>query len=246
LGGIGDKKGLELITATVTNPRSEPALRSSAVKALALSPEGAQELLTLSEGGKFPEELKSTAGSALAMVQFPTLSERIVKAFPPVRSADRKELPPISELVKLKGDAAHGKAVFAKAESSCTLCHRIGETGVDFAPALTEIGSKLGKDAIYDSIINPNAGISMGFETSVLTLKNGQSAMGIVRSETKDLIVLALPGGVTNSFGKNDVKERKKLPTSMMPPGLQMIFSQQDFVDLVEYLSSLKAQTVKK
>ena len=141
----------------------------------------------------------------------------------------------------MKGDAEKGKALFARAESSCTLCHRAGNVGVDFAPALSEIGSKLGKDAIYDSIINPNAGISMGFETTELRLKNGTPALGIVRSETADLLVLALPGGVTNTFRKDQIAERKKLPVSMMPTGLQALFSQEDFVNLVEYLFSLKS-----
>jgi putative heme-binding domain-containing protein len=141
----------------------------------------------------------------------------------------------------MKGDAAKGNKVFAKAESSCTLCHRAGNHGVDFAPALSEIGSKLGKDAIYDSVINPNAGISMGFETTELKLKNGGSALGIVRSETGDQLVLALPGGVTNTFRKDQVAERKKLAVSMMPAGLQALFSQEDFVNLVEYLFSLKS-----
>jgi putative heme-binding domain-containing protein len=111
---------------------------------------------------------------------------------------------------------------------------------VDFAPALSEIGSKLPKEAIYDSIINPNASISMGFETTQLQTKDGTVAIGIVRSETNDELVLALPGGATNKFGKRDIVKREKLPTSMMPSGLNQALSQQDLVDLVEYLASLK------
>jgi putative heme-binding domain-containing protein len=175
------------------------------------------------------------------MVNYPNLKDRVAKVFPAPQAAGGKALPPIAELVKLKGDAKKGGELFAKAESSCTLCHRVGNVGVDFAPGLGEIGSKLGRDAIYDSILNPNAGISMGFETTELKLKNGSSALGIVRSETDDKVVLALPGGVTNSFAKSEIASRSKLPTSMMPTGLQALFSQQQLVDLVEYLSSLKA-----
>ncbi|WP_256199437.1 hypothetical protein [Verrucomicrobium spinosum] len=113
----------------------------------------------------------------------------------------------------------------------------MGNIGADFGPGLTEIGSKLGKEVIYESIINPNAGVSMGFETWQITLKNGTVAMGIVRSETNDELVLALPGGVANSFNKQQIAERKKLPNTMMPSGLQSMFSQEDLVNLVEYLA---------
>ena len=241
LGGSTDKQAVTLLAGVVTGDKQTAPIRVAAVKALALTSGGAQELLALAESGKMPFELKSVAQSALAMVQYPGISERIAMTLPAPQSAGGKALPPVAELVKMKGDSVKGNAIFAKAESSCTLCHRAGKLGVDFAPALSEIGSKLGKDAIFDSIINPNAGISMGFETTELKLKNGGSALGIVRSETGDQLVLALPGGVTNTFRKDQVAERKKLPVSMMPAGLQTLFSQEDFVNLVEYLFSLKS-----
>ena len=118
-------------------------------------------------------------------------------------------------------------------------CHRIGGAGVDFGPALSEIGSKLPKEAIYDAIINPNTGISMGFETTQLETKDG-GATGIVRSETADELVLALPAGATMKFPKKQITKREKLTTSMMPSGLNQALSQQDLTDLVEYLASLK------
>ena len=111
---------------------------------------------------------------------------------------------------------------------------------MDFGPALGEIGTKLPKEAIYDAIINPNTGLSMGFETTELETKDGGAAMGIVRSETAEELVLVLPGGATNKFAKNQIAKREKLTTSMMPSGLNQALNQQDLVDLVEYLASLK------
>ena len=45
---------------------------------------------------------------------------------------------------------------------------------------------------------------------------------------------------------KEDDDRFEKLPTSIMPPGLQALLSQDDLVNLVEYLSSLKAKVAKK
>ena len=245
LAGLTDKQALTLLYSVIVGEKQQPTLRQAAIKALALTSGGALELVGLAESGKLPAELKPVAQSALAMVQYPGISERASKVFPPAQAAGGKALPPIAELVKMKGDAEKGKVLFAKAESSCTLCHRVGSIGVDFAPGLSEIGSKLGKDAIFDSILNPNAGISMGFETTELKLKNGSSALGIVRSETDGNVVLVLPGGVTNTFKKDQIAGRTKLPVSMMPSGLQALFSQEDLVNLVEYLYSLKTPAGK-
>ena len=80
----------------------------------------------------------------------------------------------------------------------------------------------------------------MGFETQLFTLKDGGGASGILRSETNEEITLALPGGAAQKVSKNNIAKREKLTTSMMPVGLANILTQQDLVDLVEYLASLK------
>jgi len=241
LGGTGDKQAVALLKEILLDAKQDTAARAGAVKGLSLSAPGAEALLELAGSKKFPDDMMANAGSALSMVQYPGISERAAKAFPSPMVAGGKTLPSIAELVKLKGDSVKGKAVFARAESTCILCHRAGDVGVDFAPGLGEIGSKLGKDLLYESIINPNAGVSMGFETWSIQMKDGQVAMGTIRSETNEQLVLAMPGGIANSYDKKQIASRQKLPSSMMPAGLQMLFSQQDLVDLVEYLAALKA-----
>ncbi|MEO6742729.1 MAG: PVC-type heme-binding CxxCH protein, partial [Chthoniobacteraceae bacterium] len=237
----GTKRGLNRVHAIVTKPEAKPELRRAALQALARTQAGAESLVAAAKSGTLAEELKPVAASALRLVQYASLKTDIDSLFPAPAAMGGKPLAPISELVKLKGDAAKGRAIFERAESSCIICHRVDDKGVDFGPALSEIGSKLPKEAIFDSIINPNAGLSMGFETTQLTLKKGEgSGMGIVRSETNDDLVLALPGGATQKFAKNEIKSRDKLATSMMPSGLSQALTQDDLVNLVEYLSTLR------
>jgi len=238
LGTSSDQRTIHALTALATKSDNPLPRRSAAVQALARSQTGAQEIIQLARNNTLPADLKGVATTALNLVQYPTLKTDIATFFPAPSALGGQPLPPVAELVKLKGDATHGSTLFERA--ACVTCHRINERGVDFAPALSEIGSKLPKEAIYDSIINPNAAISMGFETTQLQTKDGTVALGIVRSETKDELVLALPGGATNTFRKHEIAKREKLPTSMMPSGLNQALSQQDLVDLVEYLASLK------
>ena len=77
---------------------------------------------------------------------------------------------------------------------------------------------------------------------AILAMKDGTGALGIVRSETRDELVLALPGGAVTKLRKRDIAKRDKFPTSMMPSGLNQALTQEDLVDLVEYLASLKAK----
>ncbi|MEA3208958.1 MAG: hypothetical protein QOE70_2015 [Chthoniobacter sp.] len=241
LGTSSDLRAMHALIKIATNPALPPAQRIAAIQALARTQAGAQSIVQLAKNTELPADLKAPAGAALRLVQYAALKNEIEQLFPAPATLGGKPLASIAELVKLTGDATKGRAVFERAESSCIICHRINDKGADVGPALSEIGTKLPKEAIFDAIINPNASISMGFETNQLTTRDGAGGMGILRSETKDEIVLALPGGVTMSFRKGDVIKREKLPTSMMPSGLNQALSQQDLVDLVEYLASLKA-----
>lgn len=240
LGTSSNQRTIRALQALATKAENPLARRTAAIQALARSQTGAETILQLARNNQLPADLKSVATTALNLVQYPSLKADIAQLFPAPAALGGQPLPAIAELVKLKGDAAHGKTLFERAESSCVTCHRVNDKGVDFAPALSEIGSKLPKEAIFDAIINPNASISMGFETTQLQTRDGTVAIGIIRSETNEDVVLALPGGATNKFSKREIAKREKLPTSMMPSGLNQALSQQDLVDLVEYLASLK------
>jgi putative membrane-bound dehydrogenase-like protein len=240
LATSGNKRALELVTALVSDANASLETRRAAVAALGRTQQGAQALISLAKNAKLDDALKPSAGTALRAVQYASLKSDIDQLFPAPAALGGKPLPAIAELVKMKGDIAKGKAVAERAESSCVICHRFGNSGVDFGPALTEIGGKLPKEALYDSIINPNAGVSMGFETVQLSLKDGGAGMGILRSETGDEVVLVLPGGATQKFARNAIAKREKLTTSLMPSGLNQALTQEDLVNLVEYLASLK------
>ncbi len=242
LGSSGTARGLTRLGTLLSNTQASLELRQQAVRAFSRSQTGATALLKLAKDGHLPAELAAAAASALRLVQYPTLTSDIDALFPAPAALGGKTLPAIPELAKISGDVAQGRAVFERPESSCITCHRIGKLGVDVAPPLDAIGAKLTKEQLLDSIINPNASLSMGFETTQLALKDGGTGFGIVRSETADELILALPGGTTQKFRKADVTKREKLTTSLMPNGLSQVLSQAELVNLVEYLSSLKAK----
>jgi putative heme-binding domain-containing protein len=62
----------------------------------------------------------------------------------------------------------------------CHTCHGVKKEGIGFGTALSEIGDKLPKEFIYDAIIDPDAGISFGFEGYMLGMKDGNTAVGLL------------------------------------------------------------------
>ena len=143
----------------------------------------------------------------------------------------------IEALSKRKGDPIKGKAAYMKV---CFACHKAGNIGIDYGPALTEIGSKLPKSELYLAIIDPNAGISFDYEGWTFQLSNGTSAAGIIQSEDQEEITLRMAGGLRQKLLKKDIKSREKMKTSLMPAGLHLALQEQELIDLIEFLASLK------
>jgi len=215
------------------------ALRTIAVNGLAKAKTGAKELLTEAKAGRLPADLNFAAGNALRDVRWKNLRSQATKLFPPPQGLGQA-LPPLTELVAMKGDIANGEKIFFRPQSTCVTCHQVNGKGIDFGPKLSGIGSKLGHEALLLSILDPSAGISFGYEAWTLKTKNGAEALGIITSQTDNEVILKLPGGISIAYKTGDITEHTQLPISIMPPGLQATMTPQELVDMVTYLHSLK------
>jgi len=240
LGNGGKKEAVPLLIPIVTDKERDLALRKQAVRSLAQIQEGASRLLKLAKDEKLSQDLKLTVSTELNNVRWEKVKTEAAKVLPLPQSHDAKPLPSVTEMLKMKGDVANGEKVFFRAETSCGSCHQVKGKGAEIGPALSEIGTKLGKEAIFESILEPSAGISLGYEASQVELKSGDEAYGLVISETDDEIALKDLKGIVAHYKRSDIAKREQLKTSMMPTGLQQTMSAQEFVDLVEFLSSLR------
>jgi putative heme-binding domain-containing protein len=240
LGNTGENKIVPLLTPVVMEGARDLGLRQQAVRALAQVKPGAAALLQLAEEQKLPADLALTASAALNNVRWEELRSKTAQILPLAHGRDAQPLPPVSELVKLAGDPVSGAAVFRRDTVACNKCHQVNGEGIDLGPSLSEIGTKLGKDALYESILNPSAGISFGFEAWQINLNNGDEVYGLLLSETADELAIKVAGGIVTRIQKGDIAGKVPQKLSLMPAGLQQAMSRQDLVDLVEYLSSLK------
>ena len=240
LGNTGDKQILPLLQPLVTETRRDPALRKQVVRALVQLQEGAAGLLKMAKDETLPADLKLTASMELNQVRWPALKAEAARVLPLPQGRNAEPLPPVAELVKRAGDASKGAQVFRRQEVGCITCHKVNTEGVDFGPALSEIGTKLAKEAIYEALLDPSAGISFGFEAWQVEFKSGDEAYGLIVSETGDEIAMKDAKAILTRYKKSDLKSRVQSKLSIMPAGLQLTMSTQDLVDLVEYLASLK------
>jgi putative heme-binding domain-containing protein len=142
----------------------------------------------------------------------------------------------------MKGDPGPGREVFQRELTQCSACHRVRGEGREIGPDLSEIGTKLGKDALFESILDPSAGVSFGYEAYELELKSGDEAFGLVVSETPEEVAVKDTQGIVTRYPKSDVVSRRQMKLSIMPAGLQMTMTTQELVDLVAYLASLKKE----
>lgn len=119
-------------------------------------------------------------------------------------------------------------------------CHKIGtESGGEAGPNLAEVGAKNDRAALLESILKPNAKISTGYDTIVLTLKSGGAAAGIVASETADTLTLRTTDNQLVAVKKANIAKRDSAPSGM-PEIYGAILTKSEIRDLVEYLSTLR------
>lgn len=149
----------------------------------------------------------------------------------------------MSVLQKLRGDPQKGKIVFATI-ATCAKCHVVNGQGLDVGPNLSEIGGKLSRPALYESILFPSAGISHNFAAYTLVLQNGNVVSGILISRTPEAIVIKGTDAILRTYKTSEVDEIKEQTVSLMPADLQKTMTADDLVNLVEYLSTLKPKVM--
>ena len=139
------------------------------------------------------------------------------------------------------GNVERGRAVFLNAEKSlCLKCHRVGDKGEQIGPELTGIGARFGRVYLVESILDPNRAVVPGFATVRLELKDERVLTGVKVGETDTTLTLADNEGKKHEVKKADIAAQRTVALSTMPEGLEKRLTEQEFVDLIAYLVSLK------
>ena len=212
-------------------------LRRQVVQEFGQNRQGQGRILSMVEDGEFPEELKGLAASILFNSPDDRRRVRAARHLDPPADLSGEPLPPVAEMIEKEGDAAAGREVY---DRLCSTCHVAGGEGVDFGPGLSEIGNKLSREALYNAILFPDAGISFNYEGVSVVLNNGETATGYIVSRNDEEVQLKVIGGQIQRIAQEDVERIDELDQSLMP-ALGRSLSEQQLIDLVAYLESLRS-----
>lgn len=238
LGILGNDASRTLLLQTITNTQISFEVRQQAIVGLAKNGVGQNSVLKLAMEQTLPADMRLLAGGMLARSNDVKIQERAKRLLPQPQMKDSAPLPPIDQLASLKGNIGAGKELF-EGKATCSNCHIVNQLGKNVGPDLSEIGSKLSREAMYTAILDPSAGISHNYENfSVLTL-DGQVISGLKVSETDQVIVIRTADAVDRRIPKTEVDVVKKSDKSIMPENLHHSFDQKGLIDLVEYMTSL-------
>ncbi|ODS52868.1 MAG: hypothetical protein ABS36_15475 [Acidobacteria bacterium SCN 69-37] len=134
-----------------------------------------------------------------------------------------------------------GGRVFEQA--GCGICHAMSTYwgGNGLAPDLTAVASKMTRDAILQSILEPSAALNGQYYHTEFTLKDGTVVRGtVVDAEGNALIVapVMMVPDVTIRIAKADIASEAPSPVSPMPAGLLNPFSRGQILDLLAFLDA--------
>jgi len=188
-----------------------------------------------------PKFRLSTDLAATALSTGPAGVSAPASQLPAILDKNKKPYPPINVLASMAGDAKAGAAVPRNAQgANCIRCHQFGDEGGIVGPPLTTIGQKLSKAQIYTKLFNPNSSILMGYEDWIVKTKDGDVFEGIKAEETDEHVTIKDANGQYHDIANEQIASKKMLKTSIMPEGLPAAITQEDMVNLVEYLSTLR------
>ncbi|MES2828736.1 MAG: PVC-type heme-binding CxxCH protein [Bacteroidota bacterium] len=142
----------------------------------------------------------------------------------------------IPKIAKLQGDTKLGRLLF---KEKCMTCHKIGNEGASIGPELTLINKKFEKSGLLDAIINPSAGMAFGYESWLITKKDGTTVSGFLQGDGETVVLKGMAGEKYNVKAA-DIATRKQFATSIMPEPSGLQLSEKDLANIAEYLLTLK------
>jgi putative heme-binding domain-containing protein len=224
------------------------ALQREALQSLggALGEPGVPEALT-QWSRRIPEMEEAVRPDAaekflLVVTQDPNLRGRAMFS-PPVATAGRRPEtePEWKKAIEGPGDAAAGERVYFHPRGpQCFVCHRVNGRGGEVGPALSAIGRTLNAERMIDSILAPAREIAPAYGGWEIVTKEGETLTGRIVGEDATSITLLSALGTRLTLPKDVVRERRAYKASIMPEGLHLALTRQEFRDLMAFLYGLR------
>lgn len=136
-----------------------------------------------------------------------------------------------------KADLTRGQTLF---QATCAACHSTRNDGTGFGPPLA--GSKnRTTEAVLTSVLDPSQAIEGVFRTYHVETTDGETYEGFFGDESGDALTVRFAGGTQQVIPVKSIKVAGYVDgQSVMPEGLLDALADDQIVDLVRYVQSLK------
>ena len=141
-----------------------------------------------------------------------------------------------------RGNASRGRAVFLSGKGACVTCHRIEGQGGGLGPDLSHIGSIRQKKDLLEAILFPSSTLVNGYESYHVSTHSGERMTGVVFEETDTAIVLKDATQQETRFLREAIQELRPSEISTMPEGLAQTMTEQELLDLVDFLAHCREE----
>ena len=161
---------------------------------------------------------------------------------PPVQATTQQAV-----LAKLpEANIDRGEWLFmSRSGPACWSCHAVDGQGRAFGPDLTTIGDRDNPVNWIESILEPNAVVTEGFNTQLVTTSDGESFIGTLVEESGLQLSLRGVTGELVRIPQSKITNRESLHSSLMP-SFAGTLGPQAVADLVAYMSSLTSNRLSK
>ena len=226
---------------------SSNEVRSAALRVLGRRPSGLHAILDMEESLDLPAELRTVAAGVVHAGRDPAVRERAAAILPAPESKNNRALARMRPIVEAVGDVERGRAVFNdSAGADCAKCHSLESGGESVGPSLAAIGSKYAKEGLFDSILNPSAGIAPEYYSWILDTTTYGIVTGVLAEDSPERVVVRTETGDEIRLEPAEVLERRRSMLSIMPEDLVNAMTEQELIDLLEFLASLREGTLRE
>ena len=146
-----------------------------------------------------------------------------------IAQAPQAEVPP--------GDPSRGQALVKS--NGCLDCHRIGDQGSRFGPDLSDIGTRRTPPRLQQALIAPDEEVLSENRGVRFVTKDGATVTGRLLNQDAISVQLITPKEELASYLRSNIRDYTILDKGLMPSSQGKLTDQQ-IVDVVAYLSSLK------
>ncbi len=141
-----------------------------------------------------------------------------------------------------RGQRDRGELLFKHSQGAgCFKCHSLDQSKNGFGPNLSSIGLHANARHIAQSIVEPSAVITEGFNQLTVVTTEGKTFSGVLLEESGLTLSLGQSTGDRVDITKASIEERQTIAKSAMPEMSELLTPQQ-VADLTVFLLSLRTE----